>query len=126
MCVCMGVSMPSSVSACVLLAKLPDLTFGYREGVGSGPPPPLFRLTAQDCSLGDLNTGPGHIEKHFSKLRVLPEVPSWLSGYRTQLISMRTRVRSLASLSLLRLRHCHELWCGSWRRLRSPVAVAVV
>ena len=30
---------------------------------------------------------------------------------RIRLVSMRTQVRSLASLSGLRTRHCCELWC---------------
>ena len=47
LCVCMGVMVPSSVSAWVLLAKLPDQATGYREGVGSGQPPPLFREAAR-------------------------------------------------------------------------------
>ena len=38
---------------------------------------------------------------------------------------MRTQVRSLASLSGFRIRHCHELWCRSQMHLRSGVAVAV-
>ena len=42
------------------------------------------------------------------------------------LASMRTQVWSLASLSGLRIWHCHELWYGSQTRLRSGVAVAVV
>ena len=43
-----------------------------------------------------------------------------------QLGTMRIWVRSLASLSGLRIRHCHELWCMSQMRLRFGVAVAVV
>ena len=39
---------------------------------------------------------------------------------------MRTRVRSLASLSGLRIWHCLELWCRSQMWLRSCVAVALV
>ena len=39
---------------------------------------------------------------------------------------MRMWVRSLASLSRLRIRHCRELWCRSQTRLRSHVAVALV
>ena len=39
------------------------------------------------------------------------EFPSWLSGQRTQLVSMRTRVQSLALLSGLRIWCCCELWC---------------
>ena len=42
------------------------------------------------------------------------------------LASMRTWVRSLASISGLRIPHCHELWCRSQTRLGSRVAVAVV
>ena len=34
-------------------------------------------------------------------------------------------VRSLNSLSGLRIRHCSELWCRSQTRLRSHIAVAV-
>ena len=41
------------------------------------------------------------------------EFPSWLSGERTQLASMRTWVRSLSLLSGLRIWHCRELWCRS-------------
>ena len=40
--------------------------------------------------------------------------------------TMRVRVRSLASLSGLRIWHCHELWCRLQTRLGSDVAVAVV
>ena len=36
------------------------------------------------------------------------------------------RVRSLASLSRLRIQHCLELWCRSQRQLGASVAVAVV
>ena len=39
---------------------------------------------------------------------------------------MKMRVRSLVSLSGLRIRHCHELWYSSEMWLRSGVAVAVV
>ena len=51
----------------------------------------------------------------------------WLSGLRTWtwLVSMRTWVQSLASLSGLRLWHCHELWYRSQMQLGSCVAVAV-
>ena len=38
---------------------------------------------------------------------------------------MRLQVRSLASLSGLRIRCCCELWCGSQKRLGSLVAVAL-
>ena len=35
--------------------------------------------------------------------------------------SMRTQVQTLASLSGLRIWHCHELWCRSKMRLGSLV-----
>jgi len=54
------------------------------------------------------------------------EVPSCLSGLKTQPVSMRTRVGSLASLSRLRIRCCRELWGGSQTRLGSCMAVALV
>ena len=38
---------------------------------------------------------------------------------------MGMQVRSLASLSGLRILHCHELWCRSQVQLGSGVAVAV-
>ena len=38
---------------------------------------------------------------------------------------MRTRGQSLASLSGLRIRHCHELWCRSKTQLGSGVTVVV-
>ena len=34
-------------------------------------------------------------------------------------------VQSLASVSGLRIRHCHELWCKSQTQLRSDVGVAL-
>ena len=49
----------------------------------------------------------------------------WLSRLRTWLVAMRMQVPSLASLSGLRIWHCHELWCRSQMRLGSGVAVAV-
>ena len=42
------------------------------------------------------------------------------------IVYMRTRVWSLASLSGLKIRHCHELWCRLQMRLGSGVSVAVV
>ena len=44
---------------------------------------------------------------------------------RTQLVSMRTRFRSLASLSGLGIWRCHVLWCSSQMWLGSDGAVAV-
>ena len=46
-------------------------------------------------------------------------VPLWLRGLRTQLVSMRMQIRSLALLSALRLQCCCELQCRSQIWLRS-------
>ena len=45
--------------------------------------------------------------------KMLWEFPLWLRGLRTQLVSTRMRVWSLALLNGLRIWHCHEWWCGS-------------
>ena len=45
---------------------------------------------------------------------------------RVWLASMRMQVRSLASLSRLRIWRCPELWCRSQRRLGSGVAAALI
>ena len=42
-----------------------------------------------------------------------------------QLVSMRTWVRSWASLSGLGIWHCHELWCRLQMQLGSGIVVAV-
>jgi len=39
---------------------------------------------------------------------------------------MRTQVQSLASLSGLRIWHCHELWCRSQMRLRSGCGIVPI
>ena len=59
------------------------------------------------------------------KLNILgvPVVAQWK---RIRLGTMRFQVRSLASLSGLRIQPCHELWCRPWTQLGSGVAVAVV
>ena len=41
-----------------------------------------------------------------------------------QIGTMRLQIRSLASLSGLRIWHCHELWCWSQTWLGSGIAVA--
>ena len=45
---------------------------------------------------------------------------------QNQLVSTRMRVRSLASLSGLKIQRCRELWCRLQRWLGSGIAVAVV
>ena len=49
----------------------------------------------------------------------------WLSRLRTQLVSMRIRIPSLASLRGLRIQCCHKLQHRLQMWLRSYVAVAV-
>ena len=53
------------------------------------------------------------------------EFPLWCSGNQSQLVSMRTHVRSLALLSGFSIRCFHELWCRLLTQFRSHVAVAV-
>ena len=53
-------------------------------------------------------------------------VPVMAQRKQIWLASMRMQVRSLASVSGLRIWRCHELWCRSQTRLGSDVAVAVV
>ena len=53
------------------------------------------------------------------------EFPSWRSGQRIWLGTMRLRVRSLPLPSGLTIRCCRELWCRSQTRLGSHVAVAL-
>ena len=54
------------------------------------------------------------------------EFPLWLSGLRTHIVSLRMGVPSLASLSRLRIQHCHKLQSRLQTQLGSGVAVAVV
>ena len=53
---------------------------------------------------------------------IFSEFLSWLSSLRTQLVSMRIWIWSLALLSVLRIWRCCELWCRSQMRLGSCVA----
>ena len=53
------------------------------------------------------------------------DFPLWLSGNKSDLVSMRAQVRSQASLSGLRIQPCHDLWCRFQMRLGSGVAVAM-
>ena len=66
----------------------------------------------QNLSLGELSV--------ILSLKIIilgvPIVAQWKQIW---LVSMRTQVRSLASLSGLRIPHCHELWC----RLKTDLAL---
>ena len=52
-------------------------------------------------------------------------VPVVAQQKRIQLGTMRLQVQSLASLSGLRIWHCHGLWCRSQTRFGSGIAVAM-
>ena len=60
-----------------------------------------------------------------SEKKGIKGVPVVAQRNRIQLGTMRWRVRSLASLSGLRIWRCHELWCRSQTWVRSGVAVAM-
>ena len=53
-------------------------------------------------------------------------VPIVAQQKRIWRVTTRTQVRSLASLSGLRIRHHHKLWCRSQMRLGSGIAVVMV
>ena len=53
------------------------------------------------------------------------EFPLWFSRLRTQHVSVTMQVRSLVSLSGLRIQLCHKLWHRSQMRLGYSAAVAV-
>ena len=59
------------------------------------------------------------------KVEVLSRVPLVAQQKQIQLASLRTWVQSLASLSGLGIRRCHELWYSLQRQLGSCVAAAV-
>ena len=75
--------------------------------------------------LGALLCKQGSLKKSMIKNLLQKEFPLWLSSQQTQLASMRRKVQSLASISGLRIQHCHELWCRSQTQLGSCVAVAL-
>ena len=71
-------------------------------------------------------THPAAISLNFAFKNPSLGVPVVVQWKWIWLVSMRTWVWSLASLSRLRIQHCRELWCRSQTRLGSGVAVAVV
>ena len=80
----------------------------------------LKRVYIGQCSLY-------HHKLEFLKYWILMGgVPVAEQQKRIRLGNMRFRVRSLASLTGLRIQHCCELWCRSWIQLGSGVDVAVV
>ena len=61
----------------------------------------------------------------FKKQKTKTGIPVVAQQKQIQLGTMRSRVRSLASLSGLRIWYCHELWCMLQTWLGSGVAVAL-
>ena len=57
--------------------------------------------------------------------RMFVRVPIMAQWKWISLVTMRTQVPSLSSLSGLRIWHCHELWCRLQMWLGSDIAVAV-
>ena len=53
-------------------------------------------------------------------------VPVVVQQVRTQLVSIRMQVQSMALFSGLRIWHCHKMWYKLQKWLRSGVALAVV
>ena len=74
-----------------------------------------------------LASNSGQLKKHHLRtdFKKCLEVPVAAQRLQTQLVSMRTQVQPLASLSGLRTWHFCELWYRLQTRLRSGVAVAV-
>ena len=64
--------------------------------------------------------------KSSKSIKETQEFPLWLSGLRPQVVSMRMQVRSLPSLSGLRIRWHRKLQHRSKMWLRPSVAVPVV
>ena len=59
-------------------------------------------------------------------LKLTYGVPVMVQQKRIQLETMSLRVRSLVSLSELRIWRCHELWCRPQARIGSGIFVALV
>ena len=58
-------------------------------------------------------------QTQISKSKQLSGIPVMAQQQRTQLVTMRMWVQSLASLSGLSIQHCHELWYRLQTLLRS-------
>ena len=65
-----------------------------------------------------------HVPPALSEMFKMVGVPIVAQGKQIRRGSMRSRVRSLSSLSGLRIQCCRELWCRSQMHLASGVAVA--
>ena len=134
-CMTEGCTVPS------LLGLLTGRHSRAKKGAGKGGPHSLLFCFPQDGQLHPAphthrrplciySPGISYLEKHcpmdlFYHDGNIWEFLLWLSGLRTQLVSIRMQVQSLASLSGLRIWHYHELWCGLQMQLRSGVAAAI-
>ena len=100
-------------------------------GVRGTPGAPVL-LTALTPSI--TSTQMDTKEASFPLLTNVQEFLVWLSGLRTQLVSMRMRIPFLASLGGLRIWCCHELCVGHrcgwdlllWLRCRPAAAAASI
>ena len=70
-----------------------------------------------------LYAAPAALKSKIKKAEGVPVVVQWR---QIRLRTMRLRVRSLASLSGLRIQRCHELWCWWQTWLGSGLAVALM
>ena len=68
---------------------------------------------------------PAHFIKFYINSKFF-RVPIMVQQKQTQLETMRFWVGYLASMSGLRIQHCHKLWCKLQMRLGSGVAVVQV
>ena len=73
-----------------------------------------------------LNTSADYLAHYFLILKWMLGVSVVAQQKQIWLVSMRTQISSLASLSQLRIWCCHELWCKSQTWLGSGVDVGVV
>ena len=84
----------------------------------------MMSLDTQFCRIAHSLVLDGFLNTQIKILvRGVPVMAQWK---QIQLGAMRLRVRSLASISALRILRCHELWCRSQMQLGPHVAVAVV
>ena len=94
----------------------------WLRGLGSS----FVTAAAQVSSLAwELPHAVGTVKKKKFKNKDNDRVPVLAQWKRIRLASMRMQIRSLASVSGLRIQRCRELWCRWQMQLGSPIAVAV-
>ena len=102
------------------IQELSLLQCGFDPQPGNFHMPQVWSKERKKERRGRVREGANLVNIHICRVPVLAQ------RKRIQLGTMRLLVRSWASLSGLRIRHCHELWCGSQTQLRSGIAVAVL